>query len=150
MGAAYNSLAALAFERGDVAGAETLVRRGLDLETDLRASHFNLARILESRGDLPGAERLYREELSLYADNGRARFNLAQLLRQRGDRAAYLQELRASIQTAPDFSRPSSFSRARSSEPDGRTWPPTSPGGASRSTRARWSRLSATTFSPTC
>ncbi len=112
MGAAYNSLAALAFERGDVAGAETLVRRGLDLETDLRASHFNLARILESRGDLPGAERLYREELSLYADNGRARFNLAQLLRQRGDRAAYLQELRSSIETAPDFS-PSFFFLAR-------------------------------------
>jgi tetratricopeptide (TPR) repeat protein len=112
MGAAYNSLAALAFERGDVAGAERLVRQGFDLEKDVRSSRFNLARILESRGDLAGAERLYREELSLYADNGRARFNLAQLLRQRGDRAAYLQELHTSIETAPEFS-PSFFFLAR-------------------------------------
>ena len=112
MGAAYNSLAALAFERGDVAEAERLVRQGLELEKDLRSSRFNLARILEARGDLTGAERLYREELSLYADNGRARFNLAQLLRQRGDRAAYLQELRTSIETAPEFS-PSFFFLAR-------------------------------------
>jgi tetratricopeptide (TPR) repeat protein len=86
-----------------MAEAERQVRRGLELEEDLRSSRFNLARVLEGRGDLAGAERLYRDELSRYADHGRARFNLAQLLRQRGDRDGYLAELRAAIEKAPEF-----------------------------------------------
>jgi arylsulfatase A-like enzyme/Tfp pilus assembly protein PilF len=112
MGSAYNSLAALAFERGDLAEAERLVRRGLELEEDLRSSRFNLGRILEARGDVADAEKLYREELSQFADNGRARFNLAQLARQRGDQAAFLAELRASTEKAPEFG-PAFFFLAR-------------------------------------
>ncbi len=112
MGAAYNSLAALAFERGDLDEAERLVRRGLELEDDLRSSRFNLARILESRGRTEEAEKLYRDELALYADNGRARFNLAQIARQRGDRATFLAELRESTEKAPEFG-PSFFFLAR-------------------------------------
>jgi tetratricopeptide (TPR) repeat protein len=112
MGAAYNSLAALAFERGDLAEAERLARRGLELEEDLRSSRFNLARVLESRGELREAERLYREELALFADSGRARFNLAQIARQRGDRAAFLAELRESTVKAPEFA-PAFFFLAR-------------------------------------
>ena len=112
MGAAYNSLAALAFERGDVAEAERLVRKGLELEEGLRSSRFNLGRILEARGDVADAERLYREELQQFADNGRARFNLAQLARQRGDQGAFLDELRASTEKAPEFG-PAFFFLAR-------------------------------------
>ncbi len=112
MGAAYNSLAALAFERGDVAEAERLVRKGLELEEGLRSSRFNLGRILEARGDVADAERLYREELQQFADNGRARFNLAQLARQRGDQGAFLAELRASTEKAPEFG-PAFFFLAR-------------------------------------
>jgi len=112
MGAAYNSLAALAFRRGDVGGAERLVRRGLELEEDLRASRYNLARVLEARGETAAAERLYREELARFADNGRARFNLAQLLRERGDRAGYLEELRACTEKAAEFG-PAFFFLAR-------------------------------------
>ena len=44
-------LAALAFGRGEVDEAEKLVRRSLELETDLRSSRFYLGRILEARGD---------------------------------------------------------------------------------------------------
>ena len=112
MGAAYNSLAALAFERGDLAEAERLVRKGLELEDGLRSSRFNLGRILEARGDVADAERLYREELQQFADNGRARFNLAQLARQRGDQGAFLDELRASTEKAPEFG-PAFFFLAR-------------------------------------
>jgi tetratricopeptide (TPR) repeat protein len=103
MGSAYNSLAALAFERGELDEAERLVRRGLELEEDLRASRFNLGRILEARGRAEEAEKLYREELSQFADNGRARFNLAQLARQRGDVRGFLAELRESTEKAPEF-----------------------------------------------
>jgi tetratricopeptide (TPR) repeat protein len=102
----------MAFERGDMAEAERLVRRGLELEEDLRSSRFNLGRILEARGDVSDAERLYREELSQFADNGRARFNLAQLSRQRGDEAGFLAELRASTEKAPEFG-PAFFFLAR-------------------------------------
>jgi tetratricopeptide (TPR) repeat protein len=112
MGAAYNSLAALAFNRGDLSDAERLVRKGLELEDDLRTSRFNLARILEARGDPVEAERLYREELERFPDNGRTRFNLAQLLRQRGDAAGYLAELRASTEKVPEFG-PAFFFLAR-------------------------------------
>jgi len=119
MGSAYNSLAALAFRRGDLAEAERLVREGLRLEEDLRASRYNLARVLEARGDAKEAERLYREELDHFADNGRARFNLAQLLRERGDRAGYLGELRASTKAAPDFG-PAWFFLAREELGEGR------------------------------
>lgn len=112
MGAAYNSLAALAFERGDMGEAERLVRKGLELEEGLRSSRFNLGRILEARGDVADAERLYREELQQFADNGRARFNLAQLARQRGDQGAFLDELRASTEKAPEFG-PAFFFLAR-------------------------------------
>jgi tetratricopeptide (TPR) repeat protein len=95
-----------------MAEAERLVRRGLELEEDLRSSRFNLGRILEARGDVADAERLYREELSQFADNGRARFNLAQLSRQRGDEAGFLAELRASTEKAPEFG-PAFFFLAR-------------------------------------
>lgn len=103
MGAAYNSLGVIAFWRGEVAEAERLVRRGLSLEPELRTGRYNLAGILEARGEVGEAERLYREELATYPDHGKARFNLAQLLKHRGDRAAYLAELRAGIERAPEF-----------------------------------------------
>jgi tetratricopeptide (TPR) repeat protein len=88
------------------------VRRGLELEEDLRSSRFNLGRILEARGQAAEAERLYREELAQFADNGRARFNLAQLARQRGDQTGFLAELRASTEKAPEFA-PAFFFLAR-------------------------------------
>ena len=88
------------------------MRKGLELEEDLRSSRFNLGRILEARGQVADAERLYREELAQFADNGRARFNLAQLARQRGDEAGFLAELRASTEKAPEFG-PAFFFLAR-------------------------------------
>jgi choline-sulfatase len=103
MGAAYNGLGVIAFERGDLARSEELVRKGLELEKGLRTARFNLGRIREARGDASGAEALYREELATYDDNGRAWFNLAQLRRGRGDREGYLQTLRTAIEKAPDF-----------------------------------------------
>ncbi len=99
--------------------AEKLVRRSLELESDLRSSRFYLGRILEARGDRAGAERLYREELETYPDNGRARFNLAQLRREEGDAAGFLAELRESTEKAPDFA-PAFFFLAREELPAGR------------------------------
>ena len=109
MGAAYNSLGAIAHARGDAAEAERLVRQALQLEPEVRTGRFNLARLLEAKGDAAGAERLYREEIELHVDHGKARFNLAQLMRQRGDRAAYLAELRAATEQAPEFGPPFFF-----------------------------------------
>ena len=101
--AALNGLGAIAFQTGDLAKAETMVRQALELEPRLRTGHYNLARIREARGDVAGAEALYREELATYADNGRARFNLAQLRRARGDREGYLSELNDCVAKAPEF-----------------------------------------------
>jgi arylsulfatase A-like enzyme/Tfp pilus assembly protein PilF len=109
MGAAYNSLGAIAYARGDIDGAERLIRRALELEPEVRTGRFNLARILEGRARPAEAEALYREELAIYPDNGKARFNLAQLHRQRGDRAAYLAELQAAVDGAPEFAPPYFF-----------------------------------------
>ena len=109
MGAAYNSLGAIAWARGDAAGAERLIRRGLELEPEVRTGRFNLARILEAKGEAPAAEALYREEVATYPDNGKARFNLAQLYRRRGDRAGYIAQLEAAVNDAPDFGPPYFF-----------------------------------------
>jgi arylsulfatase A-like enzyme/Flp pilus assembly protein TadD len=106
MGAAYNGLGVVAFERGDLPRAEELVGRGLELEPGLRTGRFNLARIREARGDVRAAEALYVQEVATYNDNGRAWFNLAQLRRGRGDREAYLATLRQAIEKAPDFGAP--------------------------------------------
>jgi tetratricopeptide (TPR) repeat protein len=103
MGAAMNGLAAIAFETGELAKAESLVRQALEIEPRLRTGRYNLARIREAKGDTAGAEALYREELLTYADAGRARFNLAQIRRARGDRAGYLGELSDCVARAPEF-----------------------------------------------
>ncbi len=103
MGAALNGLGAIAFQGGDLAKAEALVRQALALEPRLRTGSYNLARIREARGDVAGAEALYRAELQTYADNGRARFNLAQIRRARGDRAGYLGELNDCVAKAHEF-----------------------------------------------
>jgi len=96
-------LAAIAFESGDLAKAETLAARALALEPRLRTGRYNLARIREAKGDAGAAAALYAEELESYPDNGRARFNLAQLRRARGDRQGYLRELAACVEKAPEF-----------------------------------------------
>jgi tetratricopeptide (TPR) repeat protein len=80
-----------------------LIRRGLELEPDVRTGSYNLGRIVEVRGKATEAEGLYRRELTTYPDHGRARFNLAQMLRERGDRLGYLAELRTSVEKAPKF-----------------------------------------------
>jgi tetratricopeptide (TPR) repeat protein len=103
MGAAYNALGAIAFQKGDVDEAERLIRRGLELEPEVRTGSYNLGRILEVRGKRAEAEGLYRRELATYPDHGRAYFNLAQMLRERGDRQGYLAELRTSVEKAPKF-----------------------------------------------
>jgi arylsulfatase A-like enzyme/Flp pilus assembly protein TadD len=103
LGAALNGQGAIAYERGDLARAEEMVRRGIALEPNVRTARYNLGRIREARGDAAGAETLYREELATYADDGRAWFNLAQLRRAQGDRDGYLATLRTAIEKAPDF-----------------------------------------------
>ncbi|HEY6553614.1 MAG TPA: tetratricopeptide repeat protein, partial [Vicinamibacteria bacterium] len=119
LGAAWNSLGALAFVKGNLGEADRLVRRGLELEKRFRFGAYNLARIAEARGEGPQAEGLYRRELEIYPDHGKARFNLAQLLRERGDHAGYLAELRRALDASPDFS-PAYFFLAREELEQGR------------------------------
>jgi tetratricopeptide (TPR) repeat protein len=103
MGAAYNALGALAYQRGRLDEAERLIRQGLALEPDVRTGRFNLARILEDRGKRAEAEALYTEELEVYPDHGRSHFNLAQIARVGGDREGYLSGLRRCIDQAAQF-----------------------------------------------
>jgi tetratricopeptide (TPR) repeat protein len=98
---AHNNLGNLALQSGDLAAAESSLRRALAVRADAAEPWFNLGRILEARGDLAGAEAHYRRALSLRADYPGAHNAIGLLLARRGQLAEAIAELEREIALNP-------------------------------------------------
>jgi len=104
-GSAYNAFVAgcRAQDDGDVASAEALFARALQLDGSLAAAHTNLGNLLFGRGDLTSARARYEAALELEPDQPEARFNLGNVLSELGETDLAIAELRQVCTRCPDF-----------------------------------------------
>ncbi len=96
-------LAEIRMEQGDLAGAEALLRRVLEHETDAADLRTSLGRVLDRKGDLPAAEREYRRAAEIDPDAALPRNHLGTLLRRRGDLEHAAEWYRKAIDADPYF-----------------------------------------------
>ena len=80
-----NDLAWVLQSRGDLAGAEPIVREALTLNDKLANAWDTLGVILMRRGAHAEAEEALRKSLALFAENPVVQLHLAQLAEKRGE-----------------------------------------------------------------
>lgn len=95
--------ACAAEDRDDVAEAEALYRRALDIDPGLAAAMTNLGNLRHRAGDLTEARALYEKALAHDPGQTEARYNLGNLLDDSGETELAIAELRRVCQAAPEF-----------------------------------------------
>lgn len=95
--------ACAAEDRDDVAEAEALYRRALDIDPGLAAAMTNLGNLRYRGGDLVEARTLYERALGHDPGQSEARYNLGNVLDDSGETELAIAELRRVCQASPDF-----------------------------------------------
>ncbi len=81
----YNLSGEALIMKGDFAGAEQILRRGIERNGQARNTHYLLAQVMEAMDRKEDALDLYRRELEIHPEKYQAAVNLANLLKQGGD-----------------------------------------------------------------
>lgn len=95
--------ACAAEDRADVAEAEALYRRALDIDPGLAAAMTNLGNLRHRAGDVAEARALYERALEQDPAQSEARYNLGNLLDDAGETELAIAELRRVCAAHPDF-----------------------------------------------
>jgi len=101
--AAGHLLAEIRMERGDLDGAEALLRQVLEQETDAADLRTSLGRVFERKGDLVSAEREFERAAEIDPDAALPRNHLGTLFRRRGDLEQAAVWYRRAIDADPYF-----------------------------------------------
>src|SRR6185312_4420243 len=99
--AALNFLALLVRDRGDLAEAEALFRRGIEMAPGDAHLHNNLGNLQRRLGDLAGAEASLRKAVRLKATYPEAYHNLGIVLAELGRREEAVAALRRATAQRP-------------------------------------------------
>ena len=95
--------ACAAEDRDDLAEAEALYRRALDIDPGLAAAMTNLGNLRYRSADLVEARSLYERALGHDPGQSEARYNLGNVLDDSGETELAIAELRRVCQASPDF-----------------------------------------------
>jgi len=100
---AHYEIGRIRLERGELALAESGIRRAVGLDGRLFGARFNLALIAEQRGDTIGAGEEYLAELEQFPRNHEAWANLGLLRLRSGDAAAAEEAFGRLIELEPEL-----------------------------------------------
>jgi tetratricopeptide (TPR) repeat protein len=97
----HDGLSIIYFSQGDLARAETEIRRAIELAPDLKFGHYNLAQILEQQGRVDEAAAEYGREIEGVPTNLKSRQNLGLIWRQKGDWGKAIEQFRTVAESDP-------------------------------------------------
>jgi Tfp pilus assembly protein PilF len=97
------NLGVLRLDRGDLAGAQRLFERTLELDPRHTGAMINLGALFADRNDLPAAQRYFERALAIREDPD-AHFNLGVILRRRGQSLEARKHFEAVLRLDPDRS----------------------------------------------
>jgi tetratricopeptide (TPR) repeat protein len=95
--------ACAAEDRGEIADAERLYRKALEIDPQLASAMTNLGNLRHKAGDTAEARALYEKALEHDPSLAEARYNLGNLLEDVGETELAISELVRVCQQAPDF-----------------------------------------------
>jgi tetratricopeptide (TPR) repeat protein len=107
--------------RGDLAGAETALRKAVELAPESVEAHFDLATVLAEQRNLSAATTAFRRVTELEPGYGPAFLRLGHCLLALGDRAAAVRAFEAAVRTMPqqpDARRDLAAALAQDGRPD--------------------------------
>ncbi len=104
--------------KGDMAGAETFLRKAIALRPDYGVPHYNLGLILADKGDLDGAALQLKKAISLLPGQAKPWFDLGRVEQLQGKRGSALAALEWAARLAPSDPRIQSELRSLQSADD--------------------------------